>query len=234
MSELQVTSPSSSISSFPQFAYLAPELRIMVWEKAMEEPRTIPLLHVPDHHIQRSLTIHGVKFIEVPVFFFVNWECRKIAVKQYTEIKARFVIGSRFPDGYNLDLYINFHITNGTILSFHNLKPMFFLFPIEHDRPVNAVWEWNLQCCEIPQVNRWLESLPSECKGENAQGSPEIEIIALMNILQHRPPYFAFQGVESREPTRWSCVSVQNRDEIMAHFWRLLLRPVIQVLGLDS
>ncbi|KAJ8122177.1 hypothetical protein O1611_g9906 [Lasiodiplodia mahajangana] len=90
MSALQVTSPTSPPTSFPQFSKLPTELRIIIWELAMEEGRIIPLFHCPPGYIQRRLTISGMRFGDVPLFFFVNSECREVAAKRY--IKTRIIV----------------------------------------------------------------------------------------------------------------------------------------------
>ncbi|KAI0098761.1 hypothetical protein GGR51DRAFT_576896 [Nemania sp. FL0031] len=94
MSTPQVTSPSSPLTSFPQFPKLPTELRLFIWELAMEEGQTITLFRCPPNQIQRRLTIDGVKFSEVPVFFFVNSECRGIAAKKYLKTKITLKPGA--------------------------------------------------------------------------------------------------------------------------------------------
>ncbi|KAI1132477.1 hypothetical protein F5Y10DRAFT_293570 [Nemania abortiva] len=86
MSAPQVTGSELTPTSFPQFPQLPTELRLSIWKLATEEGRTIPLIHCPPGHTQRGISVNGVPFIEVPAFFFVNWECRQLATKQYAEM----------------------------------------------------------------------------------------------------------------------------------------------------
>ncbi|KAI3332683.1 hypothetical protein F4824DRAFT_474706 [Ustulina deusta] len=171
MPKLQVTSTSSPPSSFPQFTRLPPELRMMIWEEAMDEPRTIHIFHVPENYTQRTLTINNVKFIDVPVFFFVNQECREIAVKQYTEIKGTLRISrpSVLLCRNSKLLNLNFHMKKGNRLQFHNCIP-FGSESSPEPQHVSVRRESYFFNCDLPQFNRWVESLPSDYNKAEATG----------------------------------------------------------------
>ncbi|KAI3331667.1 hypothetical protein HD806DRAFT_478002, partial [Xylariaceae sp. AK1471] len=149
MSELPVTRPKAPSLGFPRFADLPVELRLIVWEMAMEEPR---IIHISDHPLEpmpRRLTIDGVLFNQVPEFFFVNQECRQVALKQYTAVAARFKT-YRFPNFivrqnlaekdaremyqiYKYDvLEVNWHLKSNDIFAYHdvgNTSVVPFTFP---------------------------------------------------------------------------------------------------------
>ncbi|KAI1130590.1 hypothetical protein F5Y10DRAFT_289010 [Nemania abortiva] len=217
MSKLQVTSPGSPTSSFPQFTRLPLELRIEIWEIAMDEPRAIHLLSAPDGHIQRTLMINDVKFVDVPVFFFVNRECRGIVVNQYSEIKAHFKARTDIPGHSFPSLELNLLIKDGDKLEFNGILPCYTVFPLEIDQPVRVRWEYPQGPYAVPQANCWLESLPSGCNNGEAEAFPDSEMSCTMDIRQQKPPYFAFDMAASDEPV-WTCVLVESREEILDKF----------------
>ncbi|KAJ8116222.1 hypothetical protein ONZ43_g4486 [Nemania bipapillata] len=221
MSELQLASPSSLPSSFPQFALLPIELRISIWEIGLEEPRTLRFLHVSDGYVQRTLMINDMKFVCVPVFFFINRECRDIAVKQYTEVKAQFKARTDIPGHCFPSLELNLLIKNGDKLEFHGILPCYTVFPPEAtDQHVRVQWEYPQGSYDVLQANRWLESLPSSCDTEEKTGAgtfPDVEMTCTMDIWQLKPPYFAFDMPASHVPI-WTCVLVQSREEVLDQF----------------
>ncbi|KAI1196053.1 hypothetical protein F5X97DRAFT_224201 [Nemania serpens] len=86
MSEPQVASPTSPLTSFPKFPELPTELRLMIWAMSMSmDTRNLYLFRHPPGHARRVLTRDpdGGRFIEVPAFFFVNHECRHVALNTY-------------------------------------------------------------------------------------------------------------------------------------------------------
>ncbi|KAI1185937.1 hypothetical protein F5B17DRAFT_445269 [Nemania serpens] len=87
MSEPQVARPASPPASFPMFPKLPQEVRKIIWKMAME-PRNIYLFHRPPGHPQRALRVGGTKFVGVPVFFFVNFECSEVAFEKYEAMKV--------------------------------------------------------------------------------------------------------------------------------------------------
>ncbi|KAI0459659.1 hypothetical protein F5B21DRAFT_251318 [Xylaria acuta] len=91
MSEPQAINADSPPAGFPQFTRLPTELRLIVWEMAMDEPRTICILGFPADRTPRTLVDGGDKFIDAPGFFFVNRECRKVATKAYTNLTVMMV-----------------------------------------------------------------------------------------------------------------------------------------------
>ncbi|KAI1740778.1 hypothetical protein F4680DRAFT_447633 [Xylaria scruposa] len=86
MSEPQVVEPASPPADFPQFARLPTELRLIIWEMAVEEPRNVFLFAFPAYRTPRTLTVGEDNFYDAPEFFFVNQECRAVATKVYTDI----------------------------------------------------------------------------------------------------------------------------------------------------
>ncbi|KAI1158067.1 hypothetical protein F5B18DRAFT_114636 [Nemania serpens] len=99
MPEPQVTGPASPATSFPKFPELPAELRIIIWEMSME-PRSLYFFPPPPGHTQRVLTLGNTRFIEVPEFFFVNWECRYIAFKKYRVISVNIIFHTKAAPGY--------------------------------------------------------------------------------------------------------------------------------------
>ncbi|KAI1427909.1 hypothetical protein F5Y12DRAFT_791040 [Xylaria sp. FL1777] len=86
----------SSLKQFTPFQRLPPEVRIKIWKFAMEERRlvhlhpsfrsTLPeefLLGCPKN-TKPELKIYGVLYEQVPAYFFVNHECRHLALKHYS------------------------------------------------------------------------------------------------------------------------------------------------------
>ncbi|KAI6092969.1 hypothetical protein F4821DRAFT_223655 [Hypoxylon rubiginosum] len=78
--------------SFTIFGMLPLELRMIIWECAMDEPRIVQL---PDPHFGRTfvdgesgyptfLKIEGHLCQQVPKFFLINRESRQLALKRYT------------------------------------------------------------------------------------------------------------------------------------------------------
>ncbi|TGJ87068.1 hypothetical protein E0Z10_g1673 [Xylaria hypoxylon] len=88
----------SSFKKFTLFPRFPPELRFMIWEfaMAMEKPRLVHLVArrcgIPKgrrrygcpRSLGPKLMIHGAKYEQVPVHFFVNRECRRFALKHYS------------------------------------------------------------------------------------------------------------------------------------------------------
>lgn len=97
---------NNRLEGFPRFDDLAGEIRIMIWRMAMEEPRLVHLRAagcgigrfrrhgIPEHGGRYyHLRICGEKFEQIPVYFFVNHECRYYALEFYT---IRFSVVERF------------------------------------------------------------------------------------------------------------------------------------------
>ncbi|KAI8955963.1 hypothetical protein F4801DRAFT_599168 [Xylaria longipes] len=84
--------------AFTIFPLLPPELRLMVWEFAMEmeKPRLVHLTArgcgIRRGHRRRGcprghglrLNIYGAVYEQVPIYFFINYECRHLALKYYS------------------------------------------------------------------------------------------------------------------------------------------------------
>ncbi|KAI1734322.1 hypothetical protein F4680DRAFT_438729 [Xylaria scruposa] len=83
MSSPQVTDVDADSASFPQFIRLPLELRLIIWEMAMDEPRSIRILKDP-YPKPRTLSVGEDNYYDAPKFFFVNQECRTVAAKVYT------------------------------------------------------------------------------------------------------------------------------------------------------
>ncbi|KAI2615189.1 hypothetical protein GGR54DRAFT_650460 [Hypoxylon sp. NC1633] len=86
---------SDYLTSFTLFGMLPPEIRILIWECAMDMPR---LIHLPydksngprvkifkgKQGYRPFLTIDGKVCQQIPIFFLVNYESRELALKRYT------------------------------------------------------------------------------------------------------------------------------------------------------
>ncbi|KAI0104021.1 hypothetical protein GGR51DRAFT_523205, partial [Nemania sp. FL0031] len=217
MSEHKVTSASSSPASFPQFARFPPELRIKIWEMAIDEPRTIPLLCVPESHIQRSLMIDGVPFIDVPTFLFVNRECRDIAVEKYTKMTAQFKARTNAPNVCFPLLELNLLLKDGDKFEFHGMLPCYIVFRQEGDEYFTAQWDSPLRPYDAPQANRWLKSLLSGCNTGEVKAFPDVEMSCTIAIQQPKPPYFAFGNSTPNKPV-WTIDLAQTPEEIIDKF----------------
>lgn len=92
---------------FTLFQRLPTELRFMIWEfaMAMEKPRLVHL-HARRCGIRRGhrrrgcprgyglrLNIYGDRYEQVPTYFFVNYECRLLALKHYS---IRFSVTEKY------------------------------------------------------------------------------------------------------------------------------------------
>ncbi|KAJ8133196.1 hypothetical protein O1611_g425 [Lasiodiplodia mahajangana] len=217
MLEQQPTSPGSPLSSFPQFARFPPELRIKIWETAMDEPRTIHFLCVPDGHIPRTLMINDTQFVDAPMFFFVNRECREIAVKQHAELKALFTAQTNTPGYCFPALELNLLIKDGDKFKFHGILPCYSVFSLEGDKDVMVQWDYPSGSYDVPHANRWLESLSSGCNTGETKSFPDADMSCTMKVQQQRPPYFAFDMPTSNKPV-WTCDLVENREAIIDGF----------------
>jgi hypothetical protein len=140
MSELDVVSQDPVILEFPQFSRLPPELRFLIWEKAMEDPR---IIHIASW-IARSLKappdklkIGRIQFEQVPKFFFVNRECRWVAMTYYPIVKVPI----QSPQGPMTGEMLNIHLKKNDIVAFHPLRNSYMTptnFPY-HPRTVPTV-----------------------------------------------------------------------------------------------
>ncbi|KAI0967730.1 hypothetical protein F4678DRAFT_465335 [Xylaria arbuscula] len=87
MSQLQAPTTGLYQPNFPQFVDLPPELRLEVWKAAFNgEDRGVHLFGFPPKR---------PKFFDVPVWFFVNWECREEAKKYYTAVKVQITVDGK-------------------------------------------------------------------------------------------------------------------------------------------
>ncbi|KAI0906658.1 hypothetical protein F4823DRAFT_631247 [Ustulina deusta] len=87
--------PRESLVEFTIFQRLPTELRLTIWELAMENERRLVHLRargccIKKHRrrgcpqsIKPKLTIDGIRYEQVPAYFFVNYECRHVALKHY-------------------------------------------------------------------------------------------------------------------------------------------------------
>ncbi|KAI1402644.1 hypothetical protein F4819DRAFT_485447 [Hypoxylon fuscum] len=98
MQSAEPTMPDRT-NSFTMFNMLPPELRLMIWECAMDEPRIVDIegpkfrsrfrdsiYGVKVDHLAhpRFLRIDGDIYQQVPELFFVNRESRRLAMRRYT------------------------------------------------------------------------------------------------------------------------------------------------------
>ncbi|KAI1279697.1 hypothetical protein F5Y07DRAFT_405927 [Xylaria sp. FL0933] len=82
----------SRIEQFTLFPKLPTELRLIIWEFAMQEPRLVHLRTDGYHPYRRGcprtgapeLKIYGTQYEQVPAYFFINRECRHLALKHYS------------------------------------------------------------------------------------------------------------------------------------------------------
>ncbi|KAI0449301.1 hypothetical protein F5B21DRAFT_509322 [Xylaria acuta] len=101
-----IDAASDVSEAFTLFPLLPPEIRFMIWEfaMAMEKPRLVHL-HARGCGIRGTkrrgcprsyglrLNIYGVGYEQVPTYFFVNYECRLLALKHYS---IRFSVSQEF------------------------------------------------------------------------------------------------------------------------------------------
>ncbi|KAI1113971.1 hypothetical protein F5Y14DRAFT_416498 [Nemania sp. NC0429] len=89
------------LCKFHLFPQLPPELRLIIWTMAILEPRRIYMFCKPENRERRVLTINGTRFVEVPEFFFVNQECREVALgKKYRHMVAAVIACLGDEDAY--------------------------------------------------------------------------------------------------------------------------------------
>ncbi|KAI1116800.1 hypothetical protein F5Y14DRAFT_34031 [Nemania sp. NC0429] len=85
MAEPQAANPPSPPTSFTRFSELPEKLRRTIWKMAMSRRRKFRMPDYPPGQLRgvEALTLGDEKFLGVPVFFFVNRECRDVALDMY-------------------------------------------------------------------------------------------------------------------------------------------------------
>ncbi|KAI3318395.1 hypothetical protein HD806DRAFT_315160 [Xylariaceae sp. AK1471] len=203
MSELQVISQESSSLDFSQFSRLPPELRFMIWEKAMEDPR---IIHTYTKYrlrpAPRKLTINGITFEQVPKFFFVNHECRQIAIKFYPVVKVpNHAFSYRPKDAGD----VNMHIKSNDIFAFHCLQPKRITrydFPIHPRTSPRVPIQSYMFVTKVAPVIKEMKSIASWVE---AMRTGEIEEYVASRYARHTYKY----SISS-----WSLVLRHKQDPI--------------------
>ncbi|KAI1083116.1 hypothetical protein F5B20DRAFT_577499 [Whalleya microplaca] len=83
------TFPDSTPATFKRFPSLPTEIRLMIWELALTQPRVVCLDPAHFHHESSEptsliLKLKGFSYAHIPILFLVNHEARALAVKRYT------------------------------------------------------------------------------------------------------------------------------------------------------
>ncbi|KAI1298836.1 hypothetical protein F5Y03DRAFT_258931 [Xylaria venustula] len=120
-SQAPITSPHQP--SFPKFDTLPGELRLQIWRAAINgEDRGVHILGYPSKWPARVLTIDNKKFFDVPVWFFVNVECRETAEPYYTAVKVQITVDRKgelvHPDSDSTHVNMYVHMKPGNTLNF--------------------------------------------------------------------------------------------------------------------
>ncbi|KAI1735956.1 hypothetical protein F4680DRAFT_452407 [Xylaria scruposa] len=140
------------VASFPQFSRLPTELRLIIWEMAMDEPRTIVILR-ESSPTPRTLSVGKDKFYNAPEFFFVNQECRTVATKLYTDSS----LGIEDQRGYGIHLNIKAKRSDRLEMPVPYNSGGGYLYYVEtvecDDEDIDGICVW----CDI--MGSWLLSL---------------------------------------------------------------------------
>ncbi|KAI0192949.1 hypothetical protein EV127DRAFT_479364 [Xylaria flabelliformis] len=166
MSEPQVVkvNTDSPLGSFPQFTRLPPELRLMIWVMAMEESWIIRILRDNYQRKTRTLRVGEDTFYDVPKFFFVNQECRTVAMKVYTDSSLGI-----YDSESHLRVYIDMKVKRGDKLEFGcgGTCPKESLEYVEQVEPGMKVMKpgddvrIHQPCCSNKALHDWLLTLLS-------------------------------------------------------------------------
>ncbi|KAI0555148.1 hypothetical protein F4679DRAFT_522393 [Xylaria curta] len=148
----------SPVASFPQFTRLPLELRLIIWEMAMDEPRSIRILKDP-YPQPRTLSVGKDNYYDAPGFFFVNQECRTVATKVYTD--SDLEIASSYP------IWVNMKVKRGDrlVISCNFCRQEQYLHYVEReqaDRQDEDIHD--AHCCSNArdELHDWLLSLLSD------------------------------------------------------------------------
>ncbi|KAI1740681.1 hypothetical protein F4680DRAFT_447543 [Xylaria scruposa] len=203
--------PDYPLTNFPQFARLPTELRLIVWEMAVEEPRDICFFAFPTGHRARTLTVGEINFYDAPVFFFVNRECRSVAMKAYTNVTVRIAD----PESVHIDINVKAKCGDG--LRFwcdHKECPRLYQRLVEDKRGAtisidsefgHETW-FERPTCFMDQGSHWVLALQSD--GCIPQGS-----LAVWRILGQE----FYTNVAIRHPS----LSLPDLQKLKGIRWRL-------------
>ncbi|KAI0192927.1 hypothetical protein EV127DRAFT_479344 [Xylaria flabelliformis] len=154
--------PKPQVASFPQFPRLPLELRFIIWEMAMDEPRSILILreqyHTRPTRKPRTLSVGEDNFYDVPGFFFVNQECRTVAKKVYFDSSIEIC-----DEDFKYKVYVNMKVKRGDslVMSCLCLPREEYLYYVERvDSDDEYYLHTELCCCDDQvQLFNWLLSL---------------------------------------------------------------------------
>ncbi|KAI0549074.1 hypothetical protein F4679DRAFT_548144 [Xylaria curta] len=201
---------------FPQFAQLPPELRLIVWEMAVEEPRDISFFAFPTGHTPRTLTVGGVNFYDAPLFFFVNRECRSVAMKAYTNVTVRIA------DTGSLHIDVDVKAKCGDGFRFwcdHKECPRWYQRLVESKTPGtvsvdpefgHAAW-FERPTCKMGQSGDWVLTLQSDgCISRDSLDLWRILETEFYVTVAIRHPFLSRTDLQKFKARRWT----------MARRWR--------------